>query len=103
MPETWKPPMITAMPAARNGLAICSERGYWFDCTPTRPTKPKLPLARISAMMRSTRTRVLVSSMATMSMSMSGPSTWRCAQSSTRPYTVASEFAGIGERNQRMT
>ena len=66
-------------------LGDVQRRGYWFDCTPTRPTKPKLSLARISAMIRSTRTRVLVSSMAMMSISMSGPRTWRWAQSSTQP------------------
>ena len=30
-PETWKPPMATGMPAARNGRAMSRARGYWFD------------------------------------------------------------------------
>src|ERR1700733_8843898 len=34
--------MATGMPAARNGRAMSSARGYWFDWTPTRPTNPKL-------------------------------------------------------------
>ena len=37
--------MATAMPAARNGRAMSSARGYWFDCTPTSATRPKLPCA----------------------------------------------------------
>ena len=36
-PETWKPPMQTGRPAARNGRARSTARGNWFDCTPTRP------------------------------------------------------------------
>ena len=62
MPETWKPPITTGMPAARSGRAMSSARGYWFDCTPTRPTRPKFPSRLKSAMSRSIRTRVLVSS-----------------------------------------
>src|ERR1043165_4477075 len=59
--------MITGTPAARSGRAMSSARGYWFDCTPTSPTKPNSSLARISAMILSTRTRVLVSSIAALS------------------------------------
>src|SRR5207248_3811120 len=45
-PETWKPPMATAIPALRNGAAMSRARGYWFDWTPTTPTNPKLPCDR---------------------------------------------------------
>ena len=34
-PETWKPPMPTGSPAARNGRARSTARGNWLDCTPT--------------------------------------------------------------------
>ena len=33
--------MATAIPAVRNGRAMSSARGYWFDWTPTRPMSPK--------------------------------------------------------------
>ena len=52
-------------------------RGNWFDCTPTRPTMPKPSCSRNLAMMSLMRTRVLVSSIASMSMATSGPSTSR--------------------------
>ena len=35
--------MATWTPASRNGRAMSSARGYWFDWTPTRATNPKLP------------------------------------------------------------
>ena len=34
--------MATWTPASRNGRAMSSARGYWFDWTPTRATNPKL-------------------------------------------------------------
>ena len=35
--------MQTGMPAARNGRAMSSARGYWLDCTPTSPTSARPP------------------------------------------------------------
>ena len=43
-PETWKPPMQTGRPAARNGRARSTARGNWFDCTPTRPISARPPV-----------------------------------------------------------
>src|ERR1700730_652803 len=68
------------MPTARNGQAISRAPGYWFDWTPTRATRPKLPLLRNRASNSGTLTRVFVSSITSMATAMSGPRTWRlCA------------------------
>ena len=48
-PETWKPPMQTGRPAARNGRARSTARGNWLDCTPTRPISALPPVLRIIA------------------------------------------------------
>ena len=63
----WRP----ASPLARKRRARSTARGNWFDCTPTRQTRPRPPARRDRAAMRSGRTRVLVSSSATMSISTS--------------------------------
>ena len=34
-PLTWKPPITTGTPAARNWRPRSSARGNWLDCTPT--------------------------------------------------------------------
>jgi len=48
-------------------------------------------------------TRVLASSITSMSIATSGPSTPRRAASSASPYTEASAFDGMSARHQRMT
>jgi hypothetical protein len=50
-----------------------------------------------------TSMRVLVSSINSMSMAVSGPSTRRSAQSAAMPYTAASEFDGVMARHHRIT
>ena len=47
--------------------------------------------------------RVLVSSIGVTSMATSGPSTWRAAASTASPYSAASEFDGMTERNHWIT
>ena len=42
-PDTWNPPIITGTPAARNGRAMSSARGNWFDCTPADAEQPNPP------------------------------------------------------------
>ena len=84
-PDTWKPPMATWMPASRNGRAISRARGYWFDWTPVSATRPKLPWDRKRARSVGTSMRVLVSSITSISMATSGPSTCRSAQSAAIP------------------
>ena len=54
-------------------------------------------------MIASGRMRVLVSSWTVIRISTSSPSTCRSAQSSARPFSVASVFAGIDERSHWMT
>ena len=66
--------MQTGTPAALSGLAQSITRGNWFDCTPTKPTRPKPPASLICLAMRSGRMRVLVSSRAKISTSTSSPS-----------------------------
>ena len=61
-PETWKPPMQTGSPAARNGRARSTARGNWFDWTPTNPISARPPSRRIVRMIRWGLTRWLVSS-----------------------------------------
>ena len=102
-PLTWKPPMATCTPARRSGAAMSTARGNWFDCTPTSATRPWPPRARIRSAMRSGRTRVLVSSMASMTRSTSSPSTARAAQSSAKPLSTASVLDGMAERSHWMT
>ncbi len=58
----------TGMPASRNGRAMSSARGYWFDCTPISPTSPKSPLRLKRAISAGMSMRVLVSSITSMSM-----------------------------------
>ena len=97
VPETWKPPTQTGIPRALSGRAMSIARGNSFDCTPTKQTSPRsLPNERI---IRSGRTRVLVSSMRVISISTSSPSTRRSAQSRARPKRFASVVEGIGERS----
>ena len=50
-----------------------------------------------------TLTRVLVSSMTSISISTSAPRTRRSAQSVAMPYTAASEFDGMSARHHRIT
>ena len=61
-PLTWKPPMATSMPFWRNWRAIAMARGNWFDCTPTRQTRPPWPGLRILAAIFSTGIRMFISS-----------------------------------------
>ena len=72
-PAAWKPPIATGRPALRKWRARSTARGNWLDCTPTRQISALPPLRLMSAMMRSGRTRVLVSSNGLMTMSTSGP------------------------------
>ena len=45
-PETWKPPIATWTPAARNGAGDVTARGNWFDCTPTSADEAETAVAR---------------------------------------------------------
>ena len=82
---------------------MSTARGNWLDCTPTSATSPRPPRSRIRRAMRSGRTRVLVSSMASITISTSAPSTSRSAQSSASPFRTASVFDGMAERSHWMT
>ena len=103
LPDTWNPPIIIGTPAARSGRAMSSARGNWFDCTPTNATKPKLPFSTNRAINLGMSMRVLVSSTASISMPIPGPSTSRAAQSAAIPYMAASVLDGIVARHQRIT
>ncbi len=61
-PETWKPPIATSTPLARNCLAIAMARGYWLDWTPTRQTRPECPGCLMRAAILSIGTRMFISS-----------------------------------------
>ena len=45
MPETWKPPITTGMPAAHNGRAISSARGILVGLHTDKPDKPEVSVA----------------------------------------------------------
>ncbi|MFO1061142.1 MAG: hypothetical protein U1E53_29765 [Dongiaceae bacterium] len=60
-------------------------------------------MARNRASSRGTSTRLLVSSITSMSIATSGPSSPRSAQSTAIPCMAASEFDGIIARHQRIT
>ena len=64
--------MATGRPASRKGRAMSRARGYWLDWTPTRATIPKLLWRRNLARSAGKLTRVLVSSIAMMSMATFG-------------------------------
>ena len=64
---------------------------------------PKPPWRWICATICFTLTRVLVSSMAVMSIATSGPSTCRSAASADSVYITASELDGMDERSHCTT
>ena len=107
-PDTWKPPMATWIPAARNGRAMSSARGYWFDWTPTRPTKSESYRWRRKTRRAGPGTSmwVLVSSITSMSMATSGPTPAarrnppRCRKLR-RAYSRGSSRATSGSRIRR--
>ena len=94
-PETWKPPIITGSPAARNSRARSRARSYWLDWTPTRPISALAPRRRRPRTMRAGTMWRLVSSIAVRLIATSGPSTCRSAQSAAMPFRAASELDGI--------
>jgi len=62
MPLTWKPPIRTCNPPARNFFAKSTARGNWFDCTPASATTVRWPGRRCESMMRWTGIFCTVSS-----------------------------------------
>ena len=86
-PLTWKPPMATCTPARRSRVPRCRPpAGTGSTARPPAPRGRGPPAPWIRSAMRSGRTRVLVSSMASMTRSTSSPSTLRrAAQSSAKP------------------
>ena len=92
-------------PCGAQAAARCrSARGNWLDCTPTRQTSPRPPLARSTSAICSGRTRVLVSSIGEdVDVDVGPEHAARRAQSAASPCRTASEFDGIAERSHWMT
>ena len=72
-PETWKPPIITWTPAARNGRAMIHRAGEFVGLHADNPDQTETAVVGDAARIVRVLTRVLVSSMAMTSMGRSGP------------------------------